>query len=272
MLSDIEKIPRYFFSMLHGLVTAYLVYLFTDIDISESYFILFLIFCCCINIITVRLFLIVIFSLQYFYLLIARSACSSDDPKIAVFSSKIAAKKSNIASATHINPEEILTQTQGLYLVLCFIAALCSAYWLANAYQFDWAFRLAAPLHWIKPSSRGALDEFLFKECNSRANEADSKCSAITEYMEVWWKTSSTVSAGFISQRPIAYRGKAFVQLSDACQLTVYNGTVSYPEGNLKYAHGVTSYIDLNDPGIMLVQIVHGKNPCEIAAGTASSP
>jgi hypothetical protein len=55
MFEGIEKVPAYFLSVFHGIVTAYLVYAFTDIEISDTYFVIFVIFCCVINIVTVRM-------------------------------------------------------------------------------------------------------------------------------------------------------------------------------------------------------------------------
>ncbi len=57
MFEGIEKVPAYLLSVFHGIVTAYLVYSFTDIEISDTYFVIFVIFCCVVNIVTVRLVL-----------------------------------------------------------------------------------------------------------------------------------------------------------------------------------------------------------------------
>lgn len=83
--------------------------------------------------------------------------------------------------------------------------------------------------------------------------------------MEVWWKGAATVSVGYISQKPEGYRGRQYVQLSDACELTLFNGELRYPRQKMGY-EDATAFIDVNDPTVLAVQIVPPPNPCEVAA------
>ena len=55
MLENIDKLPLYFLALFHGFITAYIVYVLTDLDFSEAYFVLFVIFCSFINVLLVKL-------------------------------------------------------------------------------------------------------------------------------------------------------------------------------------------------------------------------
>ena len=245
MLDGIDKLPLYFVSLFHGIITAYLVYLFTDLEISDTYFIVFVIFCCIVNIITVRL-VICLF--------------------IAVFSRDTRENKiQSIRRYIAFDPDSVLTKPNVLYLLLCVLAGIASAFWISHAYQHDWAFNMARAVGWSKQSSRGILDEYFSIQCNGvRTKKVGSDCK-IDEYMEIWWKGLSAVSVGYISQKPEGYRGKQYVQLSDACELVLYNGELRYPTGKVAYQPGTTAFIDVNDPNILAVQIVPSPNPCESA-------
>jgi hypothetical protein len=61
------------------------------------------------------------------------------------------------------------------------------------------------------------------------------------------------------------YRGRQYVQLSDACELTLFNGELRYPSQKMEYKDA-TAFIDVNDPTVLAVQIVPPPNPCEVAA------
>ena len=245
MFEGIDKLPIYFISVFHGIVTAYLVYIFTDVEISDTYFIVFVIFCCVINILIARLFL---------YLWVLLFSTQRGDEKVKTLT--------NIIS---FNPDTVLAPPTFSYFILCLVAAVFSAILLSSAFQYDWAFKVAQAWNWPKKSSRGILEEYFASQCNARReNDPKADCK-IHEYMKIWWKGTNTVSAGYISQKPEGYRGKQLVQLSDACQLTLYNGELRYPVGKLEYQRGTTAFVDVNDPGVLAVEIVPKQNPCEAA-------
>jgi hypothetical protein len=246
MFEGIEKLPLYFLSLFHGIVTVYLVYAFTDIEISETYFIVFVIFCCIINIITVRLVMYV---------------CT------LIFSTKRGEEKTQaLQKIATLDAGVVLAKPTAGYFVLYMVAGVLSAYWLSSAYQYDWAFNIANAWNWPKKSSRGILEEYFAVQCNAmRAKDPKSDCKT-EEYMEVWWKDTGTVSVGYISQKPEGYRGRQYVQLSDACELTLNNGELRYPSGKVEYEQGTTAFVDVNDASVLAVQIVPPPNPCEVAA------
>jgi hypothetical protein len=240
MFEGIEKLPLYFLSVFHGIVTAYLVYAFTDIEISDTYFVIFVIFCCIVNIITVRLVA---------YLCVFLFSTKRGDEKTQELQKMIT-----------FDPDTILAKPTVGYFFICVAAGVFSAFWLSVAYQHDWAFNIAKAWNWPKRSSRGILEEYFAVQCNGRANDPNCK---IEEYMEVWWKGAATVSVGYISQKPEGYRGRQYVQLSDACELTLVNGEFRYPSQKLDY-RDATAFIDVNDPNVLAVQIVPPPNPCEV--------
>ena len=246
MFEGVDKLPLYFISVFHGIVTAYLVYMFTDIEISDTYFIIFVIFCCVINIVTVRIIL---------YL------------GVLIFSTERGQEKERtLKRIMNFDPEALLARPTFPYFILCLVAAIFSAYWLSNAYLNDWVFNIAKLWDLPKKSSRGILEDYFAVQCNAvRARDPKAPCK-IDEYMEVWWKGTGAISVGYISQKPEGYRGKQLVQLSDACQLTLYNGELRYPIGKVKYQPGVTAFVDVNDSNVSAVQIVPPPNPCEVAA------
>ena len=160
-----------------------------------------------------------------------------------------------------VDPDTILARPTFLYFCLCLAAGIFSALWMSTAYQHDWAFNIAKVAGLSKRTSRGILEEYFTVQCNGRANDPNCK---IEEYMEIWWKGTATVSVGYISQKPEGYRGKQYVQLSDACELTLFNGELRYPSQKLQY-QDATAFIDVNDPNVLAVQIVPPPNPCEVA-------
>ena len=178
MFEGIEKVPAYLLSVFHGIVTAYLVYAFTDIEISvDPYFVIFVIFCCVVNIVTVRL---VLFS----YMVLFSRAQGEERTR----------QLRNIITVDHdtilarVDPDTILARPTFLYFCLCLAAGIFSALWLSTAYQHDWAFNIAKVAGLSKRTSRGILDEYFTVQCNGAS---DPNCK-IEEYMEVWWKGTAT--------------------------------------------------------------------------------
>jgi hypothetical protein len=270
MFEGIEKLPLYFLSLFHGIVTAYFVYLYTDIDISDTYFVLFVIFCCVINIIIVRTFLFFLYSLPYIHFKINQSSIAITDPRRADLDERIGQARRSLGRILTLDPNDILARPTFLYFIICLGASIVSGYGLAKAYQDEWALALRSHFDWPKTSDRSNLERFFKVQCNNRDRSKQQRedCK-IPEYMEVWWKESGLVSAGYISQNPAGYRGKQFVQLSDACELTLTNGELRYPAGKLEYKHGSTAFVDVSSPEVLLVQIVPAPNPCEVATSSA---
>jgi hypothetical protein len=140
MFEGIEKVPAYFLSVFHGIVTAYLVYAFTDIEISDTYFVIFVIFCCVVNIITVRLGL-------YGLMFLSSSARGEE-------------RTQQLRTIITVDPDTILARPTFIYFLLCLAAGIFSALWLSVAYQHDWAFNIAKVAGLSKRTSRGILEEY----------------------------------------------------------------------------------------------------------------
>src|ERR1700722_4571875 len=135
MFEGIEKLPAYFLSVFHGIVTAYLVYSFTDIEISDTYFVIFVIFCCVVNIITVRMAL-------YFLVWLSSSKKGKE-------------RAQELRAIITVDPDTILARPTFLYFCLCLAAGIFSALWMSTAYQHDWAFNIAKVAGLSKRTSRG---------------------------------------------------------------------------------------------------------------------
>jgi hypothetical protein len=275
MFEGIEKLPVYFISLFHGLVTAYFVYLYTDIDISDTYFVLFVLFCSVVNIVIVRIFLFFFWYIpQRIHLGLKLSYVATADPRRAGLLQRLDNLKGFYRRLKTFDPNDVLAQpTTALYFSLCLGASIVSGYGLATAYQDEWALALRSHFEWPKTSDRSMLERFFKVQCNNKvlSKQARQNCQ-IEEYMEVWWKGSGAVSVGYISRGPTGYRGKQIVQLSDACELTMTNGELRYPAGKIAYQPGSTAFVDVSSPEVLFVQIVPAPNPCETASAPAKSP
>src|ERR1700722_19347584 len=237
MFENIDKLPLYFISLFHGFITAYIVYVLTDLDFSEAYFVLFVIFCSFVNVLLVRLlyagWLSVYLLGQHFMAL-----CAAGRAAQSAGTDDIANTRAKLSKALSLAPDDLLAWPGPLYFVLCVAVGIVSGYGLATAYQKDWilqAFSFATG--WPKDRGRNPMEQFFWEYCNRAPNtcsrvvqtEEESKRTAGSsnsdskfnyEYMRIWWKDTKLVTAGFLAELP-AKKDKPVVKLYAACELVI---------------------------------------------------
>ena len=256
MPEDLDKLIVYVLSLLHGIVSAYLFYLLTGLEISEAYFIIFVIFCACLNILLMRIFRIATIVLAVAYLK-CREASLGGSEKLAL-SARILQAHGDGKAVLSFFSESLLAPPTALYFIGYTTIAFLSAYWLAVGYQNDWVLRSYAQVtDWPKDRDRDPLRQFILGSCSGDPRRVcgDSEF----EYLKIWWNDKPFITAGFISSSPTKSQ-RQVVQLSNTCNIFVGE------EGEIKVkkatGEAMTSFIDLDNDKILFIEVDRGRDPC----------
>jgi hypothetical protein len=270
MLENIDKLLLYFLALFHGFITAYIVFVLTDLDFSEAYFVLFVIFCSLINVLLVRLLYAswLCFSLLW----------QQITPSCTVGPTQTANTRAKLSKALSLAPDDLLVWPGPLYFVFCVAVGIVSGYGLARAYQKDWILQaFSSVTGWPKDRGRNPMEQFFWEYCNrapntcsrvvlteeeakGAADRSDPDSKVNYEYMRIWWKDTKLVTAGFLAELP-AKKDKPVVKLFAACEIVIkqdFSGESVYGT----YTPNITQFVDLSNPNILVIEIVH-KNPCK---------
>jgi hypothetical protein len=178
-----------------------------------------------------------------------------------------ATTQAELSKAFSFAPDDLLVWNGLLYFVFCFAVSPLSGYFLARAYQRDWILQaFSSVTGWPKDRGRNPMEQFFWDYCNRNPSTCsrapDSKLNY--EYMRVWWKDAKLVTAGFLAELP-AKKDKPVVKLYAACELVIksdFSGESVYGT----YTPDITQFVDLSNPNILLIEIVH-KDPCKPPQG-----
>ena len=262
-MENIERLTLYIFPLFHGILSAYLVSLLTDLQISEAYFILLVIVCACLNLIVARIILFAIYAIklgwQKFLLRKARRA--NEDP--SPLQARIDDTWAVLYRIRQFAPDDLLARPGLRYFGICVVAGIFTGYFLSVAYADDWVLGFFSDhLHWQKRTDRNPLEQFFWTACSrSKSCKNDSK-----QYMRVWWKDGGVVVAGKLQDIPTG-KDRYIVGLSGSCEIVVNTSlksveilTQTQPSAQ---DNGISVFVDLANPNIVFTEVLTNSNPCE---------
>jgi hypothetical protein len=254
---NLDRFVVYGFSIFHGIVTAYFVFLLTGADIGEAYFLILVLFCCFLNMVVMRAITIVLIVISGAFLRLKRKF--SSDKTGAKASALVHSSNNNLRAALAFAPQDLLKPPSAVYFVGCLLVSFLSAYALASGYQYDWILKSYARLvYWPKDQDRNPLEQFLVGSCSSDPTRVCSEKEF--EYMRIWWSNTEIITAGFISSSP-SRRQDQVVQLSNTCQL-VLDKSDKTEIHKLNKGAALTSFVDLSNPNILFIEVDRGIDPC----------